>query len=112
MIIEVEVRADGRRYPVGGVLAKPERWRVIRLEHQLHCAQQLSFRQTQAALVARGIRRSLGQLAKDLARYACDICDPPGGEPAAAPQQQPSQPADRQQPAPPGGGWAGPAPAW
>jgi len=111
VVIEVERRADGRRYPPGGTLPERERWRAINLAHRLHCRDKLSFRATQAALAQQGIRRSLGQLSKDLANYACDICDPPGGEPAAAgPAQQPSQPADRQPPAWPGPGWAGPAP--
>jgi hypothetical protein len=103
IVIEVERRPDGRRYPPGGTLPERERWRAINLAHQFHCAQQLTFKATQAALAQAGIRRSIGQIHKDIVRYACDVCDVPG--------RQPGRAADRQQPAR-GAGWAGPAPSW
>jgi hypothetical protein len=73
----LEVRADGKSYPPGGVLPEPQRWRAVNLAHRYRCRDQLSVRQVQAALGRAGIRRSLGMIARDLARYGCDVCDPP-----------------------------------
>jgi hypothetical protein len=97
ILIEVERRADGKKYPPGGVLPERERWRAIRLEHQLHCRDRLSIRATVAALAGRGIRRSVGQVHTDLRRYACDVCDPP--EPGYA---HDAEPAESGPAAPPG----------
>src|SRR5262249_37171295 len=66
IVFEVTVRADGKRYPVGGTLPERERWRAAHLAHRYHCRDGLSVRQTQVALAKAGIRRSLGILHRDL----------------------------------------------
>jgi hypothetical protein len=101
IVIEVERRRDGRRYPPGGSLPEPLRWRAASLAHQLHCRDGLTIRATQQALAARGLRHSVGMIHRDLTRYACDACD--------GPPQQPGPPAADRSWA--GAGWAGPAPA-
>jgi hypothetical protein len=113
ILFDVSVRRDGhtgtgvRHYPPGnGQLPERERDRAVYLAHRFHCRDRLSFRATQAALARAGIRRSVGQIHKDIVRYVCDICD--------GPPQQPAPPANGQQPGPAavaGSGWAGPAPA-
>jgi hypothetical protein len=74
----LERRSDGKLYPPGGVLPERERWRAVNLAHRFRCRDRLAIRAVQVALAERGIRRSLGIIHRDLARYACDVCDPPG----------------------------------
>jgi hypothetical protein len=105
VIIEVTVRADGKRYPPGGSLPERDRWRAANLAHRLVHRDGLSVRQAQRALAAEGLRRSVGTIAGDLARYECVDC---AGPLRARFQRQPG-PAPPQQPVR-GAGWAGPAP--
>jgi hypothetical protein len=77
IVIEVERRRDGGYYPLGGSLPLAERGRAIRLAHALVCRDKLPYRQAQAAMLAQhGIRRSLGQVYKDVRGYACPVCEP------------------------------------
>jgi len=66
---------DGKWYPV---TRKPaDLARIIGLEHALHCKEGLSRHKLQKRLLMRhGIRRSLGAISQDLARYECDKCAP------------------------------------
>jgi len=77
-VVPVEVRKDGKAYPLGGYLRGRDRWRAVNLAHQLHCRDGLSYRQTQAGLEDHGIRRSLGQIHSDLRRYVCAECSSHG----------------------------------
>jgi hypothetical protein len=80
--IMLEQRRDGRLYPAGGSLEPAERNRARWLAHRLVHAEGRTIRAAQAALLEQGIRRSVGSIAKDLARYACPACAPeqfPGG---------------------------------
>ena len=76
VIIETIVRSNGRRYPVSGVLPEPERWRAINAAHRLVHQEDLSYRAAQQAMLSQGIRRSLGQVYKDVHAYACRVCSP------------------------------------
>ena len=68
----VRVTSDGRLYPPSWPHMPPEeRQRLADLAHHLHCAGGLSVRQTQAAMAARGVRRSTGMIHKDLTRFEC-----------------------------------------
>jgi hypothetical protein len=76
-VVVVERKRDGRLYPPGWQLPPAERARAIRLAHALVCRDRLPYRQAQAAMLARhGIRRSLGQVYKDVRGYACPVCEP------------------------------------
>jgi hypothetical protein len=74
---------DGKWYPIS---RKPaELARIIGLEHALHCQEGLSRRKTQKRLLFRhGIRRSLGAISGDLARYECPECAVRPAEPPRA----------------------------
>jgi hypothetical protein len=77
--IVVELRRDGKFYPLGGVLEPAERNRARWLAHRLVCRDHLSIRQAQAAMLAQhGLRRSLGILHRDLVNYQCPDCAAPG----------------------------------
>ena len=112
VVIEVERRRDGKRYPVGGTLPERDRWRAINLAHRYVHRDGLSVRQAQRALAAdHGLRRSVGIIARDLQRFECDWC---AGPMHARFQRQPGPAAAAAQPGPaadrPGSGWAGPTP--
>jgi hypothetical protein len=112
VVIEVSRRADGKLYPPGGTLPEPLRWRAANRAHRLVHRDGLSVRQAQRALAAEGLRRSVGTIARDLARYECEWC---AGPLRARFQRQPGPAAGHQQPGPAaaaGPGWAGPAPSW
>jgi len=100
VIIEVTRRADNKLYPARP-LTREQRNRARWLAHNLVHRDGLSIRAAQRAMLARGVRRSLGIIARDLASYECPACA--GGPPAR-------QQAGRQQQDWPGGGWAGHAP--
>jgi hypothetical protein len=108
IVFEVERRRDGKRYPPGGTLPEPLRWRAANRAHRLVHRDGLSVRQAQARLAAEGLRRSVGTIARDLDRYECEDC---AGPLRARFQRQPGHVASHQQPGWPGAGWAGPAPA-
>jgi hypothetical protein len=75
--IVVELRRDGKLYPVGGFLDPAERGRAINLAHALVCQGHMSYRQArQTMLNSYGVRRSLGQIHKDVCGYACRSCEP------------------------------------
>ena len=79
------VTSDGRIYPPTWPNMPPaERERLRGLAHLLHCGRGLSIRAVQRAMAGRGIRRSTGQIHKDLTRYECDRCAqrPPAPQPA------------------------------
>jgi hypothetical protein len=66
---------DGKLYPVSRDRA--ELARIIGLEHALHCGEGLSRHKLQKRLLFRhGIRRSIGAISQDLARFECDKCAP------------------------------------
>jgi hypothetical protein len=79
--IVVVMRADGKFYPLA-VRSAAEVARLRDLEHQLHCGGGLSIRATQAAMLDRGVRRSIGMIHRDLRQYECPRC-------AAMPAQPP-----------------------
>ncbi len=71
----VKVRSDGKLMPPDWPLTPPEVTARLRdLEHHLHCAGGLSIRQTQAAMLDRGIRRSIGMIHRDLHQFECPVC--------------------------------------
>jgi hypothetical protein len=79
IIVELERRADGRLYPVGGQLPVAVRARAIRLVHTLVHRDGLSIRAAQRVMLDQhGLRRSLGILARDLAAFECPECAEPG----------------------------------
>jgi hypothetical protein len=73
-VVEVMRGRDGKLYPVGGHLPRDERNRARWLAHSLRCRDRLSVRRVQRELAARGMRRSLGIIARDLARFECPDC--------------------------------------
>jgi hypothetical protein len=77
IVVEVARGKDSKLYPVGGNLPVAARSQAIRLAHRLVCQDHLSYRQArQAMLDSYGIRRSLGQVYKDVRGYACPVCEP------------------------------------
>jgi hypothetical protein len=74
-LVRVARRRDGRLYPAVPLTAA-ERARAINLAHALVCRDGLPYRQAQAAMLEQGIRRSLGQVYKDVRDYACPVCEP------------------------------------
>lgn len=85
----VRVASDGRLYPPSWPHMPPaERQRLRDIEHDYHCRQGLSIRQTQAAMAREGIRRSVGQLHQDLTRFECSHCST---APRPAPPPDPAQ---------------------
>ena len=77
IVIEVRRGRDGKLYPPGGDLPEQERWRAIRLVHNLVHRDHLSIRAAQRVMLGQyAIRRSLGMLHRDLTGYACPVCDP------------------------------------
>jgi hypothetical protein len=91
-VIETVRGSDGKRY-LPRQLAPAELRRVRILAHALICRDGLSYRQAQQAMLSGyAVRRSLGQLHKDLHRFACGLpqclcvpIEPPGPPPAAQP---------------------------
>jgi hypothetical protein len=80
IVIEVRRGRDSKLYQVQPLTA-PERARARRLAHDLHCRDRLSVRQVQKIMIERyALRRSLGAIHRDLANFACKICEP--GNPA------------------------------
>ncbi len=74
-MVEVVRGRDGKKYPAGLPRPPDERQRLRALAHDLHCRQGLSIRATQAAMLTQhGIRRSLGQVHKDLTWWTCPRC--------------------------------------
>ena len=64
---------DGKAYPA--TRDRAELARIIGIEHALHCGEGLSRHKLQKRLAMRhGIRRSIGAISQDLARYECDKC--------------------------------------
>jgi hypothetical protein len=77
IVVEVRRGKDGKSYPIGGDLPVADRARAIRLVHALVHRDKLSIRAAQAIMLGQhGLRRSLGQLHKDLTGYACPVCEP------------------------------------
>jgi hypothetical protein len=73
----VERRRDGKIYPLGGSLPPADRGRAIRLVHALCHRDHLSIREAQRVMADQyAIRRSIGILHRDLAAYACPVCEP------------------------------------
>jgi hypothetical protein len=72
----VRVTSDGRLYPPTWPHMPPaERERLRGLEHHLRCAEGLSIRQVQRAMLSRfGERRSTGQIHRDLQQFECPRC--------------------------------------
>jgi hypothetical protein len=78
--IVVERHRDGKFYPLGSRLPVAERGRAIRLAHNLVCRDRLPYRRAQAVMLeGYGVRRSLGQIFKDVRGYECPVCAGPGG---------------------------------
>lgn len=75
-VVVVVRYADGRLYPERWWAIPPEvneRLRV--LAHRLRCAEHLTYRAVQAAMLERfGERRSLGQIYADLHEFECPYC--------------------------------------
>jgi hypothetical protein len=71
-------RVDGRLYPATWPHTPPEvTQRLVDVAHHLHCGGHLSYRKTQAAMLSRyGLRRSLGQVWKDIQANECPFCIP------------------------------------
>jgi hypothetical protein len=66
---------DGKWYPVSRDRAELNK--IIGIEHTLHCQEGLSRHKLQKRLLARyGIKRSIGAISQDLARYECSKCAP------------------------------------
>jgi hypothetical protein len=79
IVIEVERRSDGKRYPAGGSLPPAARNQARWLIHNLHCRDKLPIREAQRVMLAEhGLRRSLGILSRDLQRFQCPSCAEPG----------------------------------
>ena len=75
---------DGKLYPA--TRKRDDLTRIIGLEHRLACREGLSRRQVQTRLFYRhGVRRSVGAISQDLARFECDDC-------AASPAPPPARP--------------------
>jgi hypothetical protein len=80
VIIERARGKDSKLYPVGGNLPLAARAKAIRLAHNLVCRDRLPYRQAQRVMLeGYGLRRSLGQIFKDVRGYECPVCaEPPG----------------------------------
>jgi hypothetical protein len=79
IVIEVHRGRDSKLYPAVRLTAA-ERNRARWLAHRLVHTDGLSVRQAQAAMLDRGLRRSVGILCRDLQRFECPDCaGPPGG---------------------------------
>jgi hypothetical protein len=81
--IIVTRRVDGRLMPATWPHTPPEvTQRLVDVAHHLHCGSHLSYRRTQAVMLERyGLRRSLGQLWKDIQRNECPYCIPEAAPP-------------------------------
>ncbi len=76
VVVEVRVRRDGKRYPVTWKLPDKDRWRAVNLAHRLVHRDHLSIRAAQRVLLEQhGLRRSVGQLWKDLHGFTCPQCE-------------------------------------
>jgi hypothetical protein len=87
VVVDVRVKgADGKLYPP--LMPAPGRERLRAIEHDLHCRQGLSIRATQTAMLRQGIRRSRGQVHKDLTWWRCPYCpaEPKPPDPAQRPR--------------------------
>lgn len=74
VVVDVRVKgADGKLYPPLMPIPLAERKRLRALEHDMRCRRGMSIRQVQAAMLAQGIRRSRGQIHKDMA-WQCPYC--------------------------------------
>jgi hypothetical protein len=77
IVVEIQRGRDGKCYPVGGDLPVADRARAIKMAHNLICRGHLSYRAAQRIMIeSYGLRRSIGQLHKDIHGYACRICEP------------------------------------
>ena len=75
-VVVVERRRDGKLHPPGGKLPDKDRWRAVRIAHQLVHGRGLSIRAAQAVLLAEhGIRRSFGSVQHDLKAFSCPRCE-------------------------------------
>jgi hypothetical protein len=84
VVIETVRGRDGKRYPVGMPLPQAEKNRIRALAHQLRCGRKLTYSQVQRTLLAEyGIRRSRGELGRDLLQFECPRCAPPPPPPPA-----------------------------
>lgn len=75
-MVELVRGKDRKLYPAGLPRPLAERKRLRALAHDMRCRQHLSFRAVQAAMLAQGIRRSRGQIFKDVKGWRCPYCLP------------------------------------
>jgi hypothetical protein len=83
VVVDVRIRGrNGRLFPPRMPLPLPERMRLRALAHDMRCRRGLSYRAAQAAMLAQGIRRSRGQIFKDVKGWECPYCAPKPPDPA------------------------------
>jgi len=83
VVIEVRRGRDGKLYPPRMPTPEAERSQARVLAHALVHGRGLSIRQAQRQMrEEHGLRRSLGQIHRELHAYICDYC--PGQEAADA----------------------------
>jgi hypothetical protein len=88
--IEVVRGQDHKLYPARP-LTREQRDRARRLIHALHCRDRLSIRAAQKIMAeSYALRRSAGQLWKDLRDFRCPSCADRTSDPAPAPQERPA----------------------
>ena len=81
-MVELVRGKDQKLYPAGLPRPLAERNRLRVLAHDLRCRRGLSYRAAQAAMLAQGIRRSRGQIFKDVKGWECPYCAPRPPDPA------------------------------
>lgn len=85
VVVETVRGRDSKRYPAGLPRPREELNRMRWMVHGLVCRDGNSIRAAQAIMLAEhGVRRSLGALHRDLARYECPSCAGPAPQPAEA----------------------------
>lgn len=75
-MVELVRGKDRKLYPAGLPRPLAERQRLRALAHDMRCRRGLSYRKIQAAMLAQGIRRSRGQIFKDVKGWRCPYCLP------------------------------------
>jgi hypothetical protein len=90
-LVVVQRYRDGRLYPPRWWAIPPEvNERLRGLAHRLRCAEHLSYRQVQAAMLERfGERRSLGQVWADVHEFECRHCAATPAQPTPGPRDRP-----------------------